>query len=205
MEDFVVLADIGNTHFHILKNNEIMHLKEIVKFDDEVYYISVNEDKEKQLKKLNPNAVNLKNFVKFNTAYKGLGIDRIMACKNISDGVIVDAGSAITIDVMENDIHLGGIIMPGINAFKEAYGKISKVLNLKPDEFEFLPNNTADALNAGSIGAVICMIEKIRGKKKVYLTGGDGKFLLKFIKNAEFIEDLVFRGMKKTLKEMERL
>ena len=78
------------------------------------------------------------------------------------------------------------------------YGKeYSKVLNLNPGEFEFLPNNTADALNAGSIGAIVCMIEKVRGKKKVYLTGGDGKFLLKFIKNAEFIEDLVFRGMKK--------
>ena len=49
------------------------------------------------------------------------------------------------------------------------------------------------------------MCRYTRGKKKVYLTGGDGKFLLKFIKNAEFIEDLVFRGMKKTLKEMERL
>jgi type III pantothenate kinase len=201
----VVLVDIGNTHFHVLKNNEIIHLKKINTFDDEVYYISVNEEKEKQLKKLNPTAFNLKDYVKFNTSYKGLGIDRIMACKSITDGVVVDAGSAVTIDVMENNIHLGGIIMPGILAFKEAYGKISKVLNLKPDEFEFLPNNTADALNAGSIGAVICMIEKVRGKKKVYLTGGDGKFLLKFIKNAEFIEDLVFRGMKKTLKEMERL
>ena len=201
----MVLVDIGNTHFHVLKNNVIMHLREIITFDDEVYYISVNEEKEKQLKKLNPTAFNLKDYVKFNTSYKGLGIDRIMACKSITDGVVVDAGSAITIDVMKNKIHLGGIIMPGINAFKKAYGKISKVLNLKPAEFEFLPSNTADALNAGSVGAVICMIEKVRGKKKVYLTGGDGKFLLKFIKNAEFIEDLVFRGMKKTLKEMERL
>jgi len=201
----VVLVDIGNTHFHIIKNDEIKHLREIVKFDDEVYYISVNEEKEKQLRKLNPGAFNLKDYVKFNTSYKGLGIDRIMACKSINNGVVVDAGSAITIDIMEDDVHLGGIIMPGINAFKEAYGKISKVLNLNPGEFEFLPNNTADALNAGSIGAIVCMIEKVRGKKKVYLTGGDGQFLLKFIKNAEFIEDLVFRGMKKTLKEMERL
>jgi len=200
----MILVDIGNTHFHILKENKIMHLKNAPKLEGNIFYISVNKKKEKEFLKLNK-AVNLKEFVKFDTAYKGLGIDRIMACNSIEDGVVVDCGSAITIDIMKQGIHRGGIIMPGIYAFKQAFVTISDVLKFNIDYKESLPQNTNEALNMGSIGAIKCMIEKFRGNKKLYLTGGDGEFFAKFFTNCDYIEDLVFRGMKKTINEMELL
>jgi type III pantothenate kinase len=123
MEDFMVLVDIGNTNFHIWDNGKIYDLKSPEKFKDDIYYISVNETKEKKFLQKNPKAVNLKEFAVLDTSYTLLGIDRIMACKAVNDGIVVDVGSAITIDVMQNGIHLGGIIMPGINAFKQAYVK----------------------------------------------------------------------------------
>jgi len=199
MEDNLVLADIGNTHIHIYENGKIYDLKTPKKFNEEVYYISVNSEKEKEFLKIN-RGINLKDYVKFKTDYKNLGIDRIMACKSIKNGVVVDAGSAITIDVMKDGIHLGGIIVPGIFAFKEAFVKISKVLKMDIKEFDYkkLPQNTNEALLAGSIGLVLNYVASF--SKSYYFTGGDGEFLAKMI-GGEYIKDLVFRGMIKTIKE----
>ncbi|WP_456471164.1 type III pantothenate kinase [Caminibacter sp.] len=198
----MVLADIGNTNIHIWEEGRIYNLKSPKKFKDEVFFISVNDNKEKEFKKLNPKAVNLRDKVIFDTSYTGIGIDRIMACKAVGDGVVVDAGSAVTIDIMQNGIHLGGVIMPGIAAFRDAFGRISEKLNIDFCEVDFrkLPQNTQEAVSFGSIGAIVLMIEKLKKDKKVYFTGGDGKFLSRFI-DGVYIKDLVFRGMIKTIKE----
>ena len=196
----MILVDIGNTNIHIYKNGEIFNIKKAQKFDEKVYYISVNKNKEKEFLKLNPDAINLKNYVDFKTNYKNLGIDRIMACKSIENGVVIDAGSAITIDVMKNGIHQGGIIAPGLFAFREAFVKISKVLNVEYKKIDLnkLPQNTNDALIYGSVGAIVNLIRKFDGP--YYFTGGDGEFLSNFI-GGIYIKDLVFRGMKKVIKE----
>ena len=205
MKNEIILVDIGNTHFHIF-DNEIYNLKEPPKLSGNIYYISVNRQKEKEFLKLNPNAIDLSKYVKFKTNYKGLGIDRIMACKSVDNGIVVDAGSAVTIDVMENGFHLGGIITPGIYAFRECFGKISEVLKYDVEVVDdILPNNTNDALNMGSVGAIKALIEKFAENKKIYFTGSDGKFLSKMFENSVYIEDLVFRGMKKTINELEKL
>jgi len=196
----LILVDIGNTHYHILEDNQIYDLKEIKKFNDKIYYISVNNKKEQKLLELNPSAINLKNFVNFKTSYKNLGIDRIMACIPVKNGVVVDAGSAVTIDIMQDGIHKGGIIMPGIFAFKEAFVKISKVLNMDIKKFDLnkLPQNTNEALLYGSVGSILKMIKSFNSP--YYFTGGDGKFLSSFV-DGIYIKDLVFRGMEKTIKE----
>ncbi len=196
----MILIDIGNTNYHILENERIYDLKKIKKFNKKIFYISVNEQKEKELLKLNPSAINLKNYVNFKTDYKNLGIDRIMACKSIKNGVVVDAGSAVTIDIMQNGVHKGGIIMPGIFAFKEAFVKISKVLDMEIKKFDLdkLPQNTNEALLYGSVGAILEIIKSFKGP--YYFTGGDGEFLSSFV-DGIYIKDLVFRGMEKTIKE----
>jgi len=194
----MVLVDIGNTHIHVNENGKIYDLKTPKKFNDTVYYISVNEKKEKEFLKLNSKAINLKQYVYFNTNYKGLGIDRIMACININTGTVIDAGSAITVDFMQNSTHLGGVIFPGIFAYKKAFATISNNLDKefkKPDTF---PNSTQEALWYGSIGSIKCVIDKYN-IKPIYITGGDGEYLAKFI-DGIYIKDFVFRGMKKVIK-----
>lgn len=197
----MVLVDIGNTHYHILENGKIYNLKFSKKFNDKVFYISVNKEKEKSFLQLNKNAVNLKEYVDFNTTYENLGIDRIMACIPIKDGVVIDAGSAVTIDIMEKGIHKGGIIMPGIFSFKKAFLDISDVLNMEIKEFDLnkLPQNTNEALLHGSIGAILKIIKSFN--KPYYFTGGDGKFLSNFV-DGVYIKDLVFRGMKEVIKKL---
>ena len=199
----MVLVDIGNTHYHIKKGSTLIHTKKVPTLEGNIFYISVNDANEMSFLLENPNAINLKDYVNFNTEYTDLGIDRIMACKNVHTGLVVDAGSAVTIDIMVGGFHLGGLIMPGIKAFEFAFGKISKKLIYHLDEFDKtkLPNSTKEALSWGSIGSIVFMIEKLRKNMPVFITGGDGEFLSKFVDRSEYIEDLVFRGMIKTIKE----
>ena len=196
----MILADIGNTNIHIYQNGKIYDIKKPEKLNDEVYYISVNEKKEKEFLKLNPNAVNLKNYAEFKSGYKNLGIDRIMACIAIQNGVVIDAGSAVTIDVMKDGVHQGGIIAPGLFAFKEAFAKISEVLKVKYTKIDLnkLPHNTNEALIYGSVGLIVNQIKSFEGP--YYFTGGDGEFLAEFV-DGVYIKDLVFRGMKTVIKE----
>jgi len=196
----LVLIDIGNTNFHIWENGRVYNLKKIRKFNDEIYYISVNEKKEKKLLELNPHAKKL--TPKLNTVYKGLGVDRAMACLAVEDGVVVDAGSAITIDKIDKTKHLGGVILPGIWAMKEAYAKISPKLDCEIVNIDLnkLPKNTSEAVSYGIISSIVSTVENLRGDKKVYLTGGDGEFLNRFI-NGIYVKDLVFKGMLKSLKD----
>ncbi|NPA12101.1 MAG: type III pantothenate kinase [Epsilonproteobacteria bacterium] len=201
MEDYI-LVDIGNTHYHIWKNGKIIHLKEPIALDGKIYFISVNEQKTSKFLALNKSAINLASFINLNSSYKGLGADRAVICKAVDDGVVVDAGSAITIDVMQNKKHLGGVIMPGLYSFKKAFEDISPRLRFEFENFSRLPNSTAQALSYGSIGAVCCVVNSLKDDKKVYLTGGDGKFLSRFI-DGEYIEDLMFKGMKKIIKEIQ--
>lgn len=200
----MILCDIGNTHFHFSYNGKLIDSDKCKIKQEKIYYISVNEEKTKELLKKNPTSIDLSNFVNFDTSYVGLGIDRIMACKTIENGIVVDAGSAITIDIMNNSVHLGGYIIPGINALNKTYSAISAKLDYNFNmqiEREILPINTVDAISFGSIGMVINFIENVAKNKKLYFTGGDGAYLSKFFDNSIYIKDLVFRGMKQTIKE----
>jgi len=202
----MILCDIGNTNFHFNIDGKIIDEEECIIKNKKVYYISVNKEKEKILLKKNPKSINLERIVQFDTHYEGLGIDRVMACKTIKDGVVIDAGSAITIDIMSNGLHLGGYIIPGIYVLNRSYSSISPVLDYKFNmniENNLLPSNTRDAISYGTIRMIISFIKEISKNKKLYFTGGDGIYLSKFFKNSIYVKDLVFRGMKQTIKEMK--
>ena len=51
-----------------------------------------------------------------------------VACSFQQNAVIVDAGSAITVDIIENGVHKGGFILLGLRRFMKSYPKISKKL-----------------------------------------------------------------------------
>ena len=204
----MILCDIGNTSFHFFdeytqKDFKIFDSNELPQLDGEIYFISVNENKTAQFLTKFPNALNLANFYSFATEYTGMGIDRIVACINFQDGVIVDAGSAITVDVMENRKHLGGFILPGINAQINSYATISPKLKVDFEKNVFLdkiPTCTKDAINYGILKSIILPIQQISQNKQVYFTGGDGKVLSQIFTGSIFDEFIVFNGMRKIIK-----
>ena len=205
----MILCDIGNSFYHFYENGRIWKhpSDETPKLEPKgkkLYYISVKESAAKRLVDHYPDAINLEKFIDLDTNYHGLGIDRAVACKAITDGVIVDAGSAITVDIMQNGMHLGGYILPGLQKYKHIYAEISPKLD-KAIHFDvsttILPQNTADAISYGIISSIVCLLERSVKNKKIFFTGGDGPFFARYFKNSIVDNSLIFKGMTKIIKE----
>lgn len=202
--DRVILVDIGNTYAKIYKNDKVEKVPS-EKFDlqEPFFYIAVKNSIKDMLAN-NPFGKNLEKYIKIKTDYQGMGIDRKVLCSYIDDGVIVDAGSAITVDIMDKGIHKGGFILAGISSLFEAYEKISPVLKVKrKDNLDILktPQNTSEAVNYGIIAPIISIIKEVSKDKKIYFTGGDGLILYKYFTNALYDEIMIFKAMKKIIKE----
>ncbi|MDY0051808.1 MAG: type III pantothenate kinase [Aliarcobacter sp.] len=201
----MILCDIGNTTFHFFINNK--HKKyfvdeKIPKFDDEIYYVSVNEKATKKLLKNNPEAKNIEDIMNFQTSYKGLGKDRAVACSFYDNVVIVDAGSAITVDIMENAIHQGGFILLGMRSFISSYPKISKKLKFsfkKDINLDKIPLQTKDAIQYAMLKSIILPIKEVSLNKNIIFTGGDGLALSKYFENSIYKKDLIFENMKRII------
>lgn len=201
------LIDAGNTFVKIFIDGKISGLspKEFLKFSskERFYFINVNQNLNQKFKK-HKNFINLKEYFEFKTNYTGLGIDRIAACYTIKNGVVVDAGSAITVDVMEDGFHKGGFIMPGINIFLNAFEEISPVLKTYFNsnlDISKLPNSTSDALNYTIISSVINLIKNISTNQNIFFTGGDGEFFSRFFTNSIYDKNLIFRAMQMVVKK----
>lgn len=205
----MILCDIGNSNVDFYHDGKIwsLNIEEFVNYipKEKVYYISVNVLMDEKLSKIE-NFINIEDEFNFDTIYQGMGIDRIAACYTIDDGIVVDAGSAITVDVMSNGLHLGGYILPGINAYERCYAQISPRLNkrINPNVIlDALPQKTEDAISYSAIKSILTMLEETCKNKYVYFTGGDGKFLSKFFKNSIYDRSLIFRGMLKVMKNKD--
>lgn len=204
----MILCDIGNTHFHFYHKGRIWRetLQTLTPKTQQIYYISVNPDFENALLLHSPTAINLKPYFNLQTNYQGLGIDRIAVCEGISNGVIVDAGSAITIDILKNNQHLGGYILVGISQYIQSFSAISKALSQPPNlaiSLQTLPQNTQEAMGWGMLQSIILLIKETAKNQQIYFCGGDGKFLSKFFPNSLYNELLVFQGMQKALQRYQ--
>ncbi len=199
----MLLCDIGNsfakfydgTSFQRVPINEIDRYK-----DSKVCYINVNERIADKLRSFHK-WIDLGEFIEFSTPYQGMGIDRQILCLVVEDGVVVDAGSAITVDVMQNGRHEGGFIMPGIRFLLEDFGVISprlQIQKLQPVDIHKLPLSTQDALSYGIIKPIVLAIGEFA--KPLFITGGDGEILARYFPGSHYDELMIFKGMMKIVK-----
>jgi len=209
----MVLCDIGNSTF-CFKNKKkyqtilIDDSLDNLYFKQKIYFISVNKKATKKLLKKFPDAINIEKYIKLNSLYDDkLGIDRKIVCSTIKNGIIVDAGSAITIDIVKDYKHLGGFILPGIKKYLQIYPKISKKLKFYFENkvnLDKIPTSTNEAINCAIFNSIILLIsnEYKKHNLKIYLTGGDG-FLLKQYLNqydVKYDKNMIFKAMKQTIK-----
>ena len=209
MRDRVLLADIGNSYFHIYNGSDVEHLsyeEAIRKYSKEaLYYISVKQQLDSTIENISL-WKNISQQIQLQGAYETMGVDRRALCLSHDDGVFVDAGSAITVDIMQNSEYMGGFILPGLKAMLQAYSSISPVLDTELNDtisLERLPATTKDGISYGIIASIKALIDKHSDSKKLYFTGGDGEFLSSFFEDATYDEMLVFNGMRKVIKESE--
>ena len=138
-----------------------------------------------------------------------LGIDRwlsVIAAHHVVKGdvVVVDAGTAIKVDVVNKEgIHLGGYIAPGLVMMEDSL--LSKTARIRYDADEVvvgygLPDSTARAVTEGCREMALGFLERIYHcypEFKWVVTGGDAQVLLSSLGvSLECQPDLVALGAK---------
>ncbi|MFA6196491.1 MAG: type III pantothenate kinase [Sulfurimonas sp.] len=203
----MLLCDIGNTSYHFLDALSD-YKKEVSSFNpssvkEKVFYICVNPHAKKILKELE-NWIDLSRHVEMKNYYKTMGIDRIVACGTVVNGIIIDAGSAITVDVIKDGVFQGGFIYAGLRAMQQTYKNISPVLDYSFNfelDLDKMPKNSQDAISYGYLKTLYC--EVMSHKMDIFLTGGDAKEFAKIFPHATIDEKLIFKGMKKIMKKAQ--
>ena len=201
----ILLADIGNSYFHIYNGLTVEHLNyddAIQKYKDTpLKYISVNQKIEAKIGHIKV-WENLSSSMVIEGEYDTMGVDRKALCLSHSEGVFIDAGSAITVDVVEQGKYVGGFILPGLKAYSNSYKDISPILDVALNRelsLESLPATTKDGISYGIIASIKALIDQHIHGKTLYFTGGDGEFLSSFFEDAIYDEMLVFNGMQQAI------
>ncbi|MDR1345857.1 MAG: type III pantothenate kinase [Bacteroidales bacterium] len=145
-----------------------------------------------------------------------LGLDRIacaVAAHQLYDhhsSLIVQAGTCLVFDFIDSDgNYYGGSISPGLNMRLAALHQHTANLPLIPLEKidYFLGRTTQQSIKSGVINGTIYEIEgfiknyqsRYNGLK-VLITGGDGEFLQKSVKDSIFVgSNFVLKGLHKIL------
>ena len=201
----MLLCDVGNTSYHFL-DGEKSYKKEVSSFEpstleEKVFYICVNPHVKNTLKKLD-NWLDLSEYADMSKYYETMGVDRIFACEAIDNGIIIDAGSAVTVDLVKEGSFGGGFIYPGITAMAQTYKNISSALDYSFNfelDLDKMPKNSQDAISYGYLKTFYT--EVTAHDTELFLTGGDAKEFARIFPDAEVDELLIFKGMKKIMKK----
>jgi type III pantothenate kinase len=123
--------------------------------------------------------------------------------------ITIDLGTATTINLIKYPgVFSGGIIAPGIAAMFKSLNKNTAQLPELDHSFYngVIGKNTTSSIASGVINSAIGLVEKTLSYFKseneesvirIYLTGGNAKFLIPSLKfNYVYKEDLVVRGIK---------
>ncbi len=213
----ILLIDIGNTAVKWRFNDGynralISDFKiELLPKSDRIFVSCVGD---KSLLDGLDNVVFIESQAQFNTfqsAYKNpnsIGVDRFLAMigavskypdQNI---LIVDAGSALTIDlVLASGEHQGGLIAPGLSKLRASFDKFST--DSRQITLNKLADNTEQAWEFGTSEMFMSVINtqiekhlKELGDVKIILTGGDVKIIaLRLNHSFELEPNLVLEGL----------
>lgn len=202
----MLLCDIGNTSYHFLDASGRDFKESVTTFNpqtiqERVYFISVNSYVTQKLQELK-NWIDLSAYVSRANYYETMGIDRIFAVEAIEHGVVLDAGSAITVDRVENGVFLGGFIYPGKRAMQQTYANISPALEYSFNfdvGLDIMPKNSQDAISYGYLKTLYSEVSSYN--LPIVLTGGDAKDFAQVFRDAKVEEFLIFSGMKKIMKK----
>ncbi len=137
-----------------------------------------------------------------------LGVDRFVACHGAWNEVhqaviVVDAGTAVTIDLMDsNGVFQGGVIMPGLAILEIGLNAHAPALPKVPRELSstYPPKSTVDALKAGLLESWVAgithhvrQLHAFAPEAVVMVTGNDAALLSSI---GQVKQDLMFDGLR---------
>jgi len=150
-----------------------------------------------------------------------LGVDRWLAllggfCVSKTDAMIIDAGSAITVDLLKKDgQHMGGAILPGFNTPLDRFREMLQVADFSHPDIDAnkFPGCTTEScihINYGDsvktyLGQLIGRWFTLLADDAILIvSGGDAGLVETNAQHATLhIPDLVFRGMRQRLESQE--
>jgi type III pantothenate kinase len=152
-----------------------------------------------------------------------LGIDRwlgvIAAAESESSNAVISIGSAITLDLVRDKVHLGGQIVPGLRLLQESLnqtGRVRAQYPLPEKAEQFLGNSTSECVHLGLqnliAGYIENLINQCESKFQVadfIMTGGGSQFWINRFevpgRRLEHRPALVFEGLAQLFSENGQL
>lgn len=142
---------------------------------------------------------------------KMLGMDRYLGCYGAAGHygapvVVVDAGTACTVDFMdEEQVYRGGVIMPGLSLWERSLQQYAVGLPTASREVpDHWPGHTTEqclqwgltAAFRDCIGTMLDRYKERQGDYKLVMTGGDAELVKKLLKRGGTVDPaLIFRGI----------
>ncbi|MCM8815293.1 MAG: type III pantothenate kinase [Candidatus Omnitrophica bacterium] len=144
---------------------------------------------------------------------EAVGIDRLLNAAGAwsmvkSQCMIIDAGSAITIDFVDNKGNFeGGVIFPGKNLIVDSLQKLALLKKVKiPEKVRIIGKDTSEAIGSGIVfglsffvSGYIDFFSKQNPYLRIFFTGGDGRELQRRLKKGSFVKNLGILGVKAIL------
>jgi type III pantothenate kinase len=231
MVGHVLLLDCGNTRIKYYFKGVYGFLGNVSELDD---FLDVHEVCSVKFASVSGNAEQLKricteksvdccsvvvdeSIVGLKVAYANpiqLGVDRWLAMvgalsltenENI---IVVDAGTALKIDVIVNgEKHIGGSISPGLNLSRSVLNQRTAQLPEVGGLFSgSLGTDTHSCINYGVVMSQVALIERCMvefgASAEVFLTGGDAKYLSEFLKvKFSIVKNLPLIGLRMIFEE----
>lgn len=141
-----------------------------------------------------------------------LGVDRWLACigafhRGPGSVVVVDAGTALTVDVVDaTGVHQGGLIVPGMATMQQAIHAHTRIrsqpLAQVPDD---LARDTDAAVAAGALHAAVGLIERVCRRfalDRQILAGGEAALLADRLEGEWLMApDIVLEGLGRVAAE----
>lgn len=150
-----------------------------------------------------------------------MGVDRWLALLGVAalvetDAIVVDAGTAITIDLLKaNGLHLGGAIMPGLNTSLGRFQQILLAVDFSHPAIHAIekPGVSTESCihlhhSPGDINYLQQLIRRwfnhMDKNATLVVAGGDAQHILQpYQHHRLFVPDLVFVGMRQQLEYLE--
>lgn len=139
-----------------------------------------------------------------------LGVDRWLAMlaaleQGFDYAIVIDAGTAVTIDVLQNRRHLGGYIVPGLTLMENTLLGATQEISLQAGGFGGLEpgSSTGSCVKNGALLAAVGAVAHLRDSleaqyrqaPQLLFTGGDGQQLQAHFHCGEYQQDMVLDGL----------
>jgi len=209
---FVTKASIKKVH--TFRTDNIYRELKKIQTTGNIYLASVVPEATKVIKKFFPSVkeITYRNFpfpIKVKHPEK-LGIDRLLNAAGArvlfnSDCLVIDAGSAITIDLVEKDGSFqGGVIFPGYHLLFMSLKNLALLKNVKVKKpAGVIGKDTSEAVGSGLtwglsflITGYINHLKSDYPDLKIVFTGGYGRALKNLVNSGLYQKNLTITGIK---------